>query len=133
MTSPCQCDLAGYCSRFRKQMNENLWRECQANPEYRQRWDERVADGFVGSPGGAGTELAKILEWFGYKKNGNCRCNEHMRNMNRNGTAWCRANLSTIVDWLQEEAREREVLFSRTAASIAIRTAIRRAERLGGV
>jgi hypothetical protein len=54
--------------------------------------------------GGAGTELKKLLSKLGLKPAANCKCNQHIAEMNQMGIAWCTANIDTIVGWLREEA-----------------------------
>ena len=51
--------------------------------------------------------------------------------MDQWGSAGCRQNLDTILDWLQGEARRRGLPFVRLVAKMAVLTAISRAERHG--
>lgn len=65
---------------------------------------------------GPGTELRALLATIGIHPMGeNCRCNEHAREMDRRGPDWCLANLDTLIDWLEAEAKTRPLLgvFSR--------------------
>lgn len=86
-------------------------------------------------PKGPGTELRKILATIGIHPRGvNCKCNEHAAQMDRQGPDWCEANLTEIVDWLEEEAKKRPFagkLFSRTIAKRAVQVAIGRARAQG--
>jgi hypothetical protein len=81
------------------------------------------------SPSGAGTELKRLLQRIGIRATAGCRCHAHVRQMDEQGTAWCRENLPTIVGWLQEEAAGRRLPFAHAAAAALVRLAIRRAER----
>ena len=83
------------------------------------------------SEAGPGTELRKLLHHLGIQPKGfNCKCNEHAREMDRHGPDWCDANMDTILDWLEAEAKSRPIvgiLFSRTVARELVKLAIRRA------
>lgn len=78
----------------------------------------------VQSSGGVGTELARILSWFGFSKEGECKCGQRAAEMDKRGVAWCEANQDTILDWLADSARERGIPFIRFAAGIALKAAI---------
>lgn len=54
---------------------------------------------------GVGTELKKILVWFGeaVKPNVACGCELRAAEMDNRGVAWCNANRRVIVRWLMEE------------------------------
>ncbi len=83
-------------------------------------------------PPGPGTQLKGLLAGYGFAITDDCHCVEHAREMNRRGNQWCRANLDTIVGWLEEEARRRPLakfVFSRLAARRLVLQAIRNAER----
>ena len=81
--------------------------------------------------GGAGTELRKMLGSIGIHPRGEkCKCNEHAREMDRYGPDWCEANIETILDWLEGEAKSRPLvgfLFSRYLARKVVIEAIARA------
>lgn len=83
---------------------------------------------------GPGTRMRKMLARIGIQPKGrNCQCNEHALEMDRRGADWCEANLETIVDWLEAEARKRPlvgILFSRTAARALVKLAISQARSL---
>lgn len=78
---------------------------------------------------GVGTELKRILRRFGITPTPNCPCDERALVMNLEGPQWCRANISIITGWLQEEANNRKLPFSKIAARILIRVAIHKAEK----
>ena len=77
---------------------------------------------------GAGTELRKLLHKIGIEPRGEeCKCNEHMHEMDDNGIEWCEQNIETILDWLEEEAKKRPIvgkLFVRAIAKLIIERAI---------
>ena len=78
---------------------------------------------------GPGTELKKLLGMIGIKSKPTCSCNRRAEMMNHFGAAWCRKNIETIVDWLQEEATKRGLLFLRSPAKMLVKRAITTAER----
>lgn len=52
-----------------------------------------------------GNILAEMLRQKGYTPRG-CRCNEHIAQMNAWGIAGCRENIETIIDWLEQSAKQ---------------------------
>ena len=79
---------------------------------------------------GPGTELAKLLKWFGIKaKEKGCGCKSHAKRMDREGPQWCRDNIETILGWLAVEAKKRKLPFIKQAAKQMVLIAIRRAEK----
>lgn len=74
--------------------------------------------------GGPGTELKKLLAWFGITATGECPCNSRAAKMDSLGSQWVRDNLDTVVGWLEEEADKRgpiiRLAFSRIAAKAAV-------------
>ena len=82
-----------------------------------------------GQRGNAGSELKRLLAKLGIHERATCKCKSRMLMMDRNGNAWCRANVPLIVGWLEEEARERKMLFSRLGATAIVRLAIHYAMR----
>lgn len=79
--------------------------------------------------GGPGTELKSMLKAIGITASPNCSCNARAKTMDEKGIAWCRENVSTIVDWLREEAKKRKLPFIRFPAQRLVLSAIDRAER----
>ena len=60
--------------------------------------------------GGVGTELKKLLSWFGQYPVGDCQCVKHALHMDIHGIKWCQDNVDKVVGWLSEEARKKSVL-----------------------
>lgn len=81
--------------------------------------------------GGPGTELGKLLAWWGIGAEAGCTCKARAALMDRAGVAWCEANIESIADWLEEEAKRRGIVFLRVAAIGLIHLAIRKARRMG--
>ena len=80
------------------------------------------------SSGGAGTELKALLASVGITAKPGCKCNRRAAEMDRLGVDWCRQNIETIVDWLQEEAYSRHLPFIRAAARLLVKRAIAKAD-----
>ncbi len=88
-----------------------------------------VGKASVISGGGAGTELKNLIARFGLKPGLNCKCGQHIREMDTNGVEWCEQNISTIVKWLRGEARRAKLPFMETGAKVLIRRAISKAKK----
>ena len=74
---------------------------------------------------GVGTELTKLLGWFGfYKIPGACNCQLYADAMDVNGVEWCKNSKPIISGWLKEGAEKRGIPFSATLASIAVNRAV---------
>jgi hypothetical protein len=79
---------------------------------------------------GPGTELKAILkDWLGIQAGPNCSCNARARQMDEWGPDICEQNLPTIVGWLEEQAKARNLPFVRFAGEQAVKLAIRRARK----
>ena len=68
---------------------------------------------------GVGTELKRLLEWFGQYPAGNCDCVKHADEMDVRGVAWCECNRGQICKWILEEAQSRGPAVSIAAAMTA--------------
>ena len=80
--------------------------------------------------GGAGTELTKLLKFFGIEATEKgCKCKSRAAKMDKNGIEWCSNNIEKICDWLQEESKKRKLPFLRTAARVIVLRAIRNARK----
>lgn len=115
------CALCGQ-SETSNQTPENTHRNCSIH----------VLDDI--NAGGAGTELHKSLNRFGFEITPDCRCAQRIKAMNERGTKWCRNNVRLIVDWLRQEAKHRNLSVLampgwRAIAKQLILKAIAKAER----
>lgn len=81
--------------------------------------------------GGPGTELKKLLKWFGLVAQSGCSCNERARLMNEWGPDGCEERIDEIVGWLREEAASRNLPFVDAAGRVLVRRAIANARRRG--
>ena len=91
-------------------------------------WPKTDADG---KPCGCGTHLKALLKKIGIVATENCSCNHRAKIMDQQGIAWCKDNIETILDWLNEEATKRELggLFFRPAVKLMVQRAIAKAEK----
>lgn len=79
--------------------------------------------------GGAGTELKNLIGKFGLRPGLNCKCGQHIREMDSKGVEWCAENISTITEWLREEAQRAKLPFTEIGAKLLIRKAIANAKK----
>ena len=74
--------------------------------------------------GGPGTELKKLLAWFGITASGDCSCNSRAAKMDQLGSMWVRQNLDIVTGWLEEKAKSRGgitwMAFSRAASRMLV-------------
>lgn len=78
---------------------------------------------------GPGTELSKLLKWFGISAKPNCPCKRRANAMDMRGCKWCEENFDTIIKWLEEEANNRKLPFVKRAAEMMVNRAIKRARK----
>lgn len=120
-------------------MSRARWRECSGSSVYRNMFvEEARVDRCSGRVFPrqdvqhsclAGTELARLLRWFGLRHRHGCGCRRHAALMDRRGCDWCERNIELIVDWMEEEAGKRRLPFMRAGARRLARLAIRRARK----
>ena len=137
--SNCQCTGPGYCSLLQRDMSEVRWNECKHKPKYfemflkvagKPRTTGSVKPYKTASLGtGPGTELHGMLSRLGMKFSKDCKCNAHIREMNKQGIEWCEENVETIVGWLRDEAARRKIPFVDLIARKFIRMATKRAKK----
>ena len=84
---------------------------------------------FPSKKSGPGTELARLLSWFGIRKKPGCGCYEREFTMDQLGSKWCRENLDVINGWLSEEASRRNIPYSNSIGKTLILAAIAKAEK----
>lgn len=141
MITNCECILAGYCTRHRVYKHQHWVTLCQTRPEYFKQWEEGRGPGHPKQNNpvlvvphimrdGVGTELKVLLAKFGIIAQGGCSCDRRANEMNARGIDWCKSHVSTIVGWLEQEARQRKLPFVKTVGAILVKRAIRNAERV---
>jgi hypothetical protein len=79
---------------------------------------------------GPGTELKKLLSKLGLKPTANCKCAQHIQEMNLKGPDWCEQNIDTIVGWLREEADRAKMPFTAVGAKIIVKRSISKAKKM---
>lgn len=72
---------------------------------------------------GTGTELAKLVSWFG-KKDSRCDCDKHILKMNQWGPYECEKRIETITRWLKRSAIIHKQFYNRIIAMTLIRVAV---------
>lgn len=84
---------------------------------------------------GPGWHLRTLISRLGFRPVAGCKCRQRAELMDRNGTAWCRKNIGTIIGWLKEEhvrskaAGLTRMPWNHLAARAVVELAIRKAER----
>lgn len=73
---------------------------------------------------GVGTELKKLLHWFRIHDEEKCDCKQKAVIMNIWGPDRCLQEIDTIVNWLEEAAKLRNIIFIRMAAVGLVHLAI---------
>lgn len=135
--APCNGCEPGWCARFQKTMSPHLIHLCKTRADYRRIWDKALsnpptpAGGATAKrpEGGPGTNLKKFFARLGFKATTHCKCTQHALEMDVQGPAWCRQNITTILGWLKEESDKQGLPFSETLAAWAVERAIAKAER----
>lgn len=81
-------------------------------------------------PGGAGTELGKLLKKFGIRATPGCGCEAREKLMDAMGVAWVESNLDKLADELVAEAKKRGWIWApKWGARRVIERAVRNAKR----
>lgn len=75
-----------------------------------------------------GTELSNILHKIGINWTSKCKCSDRSTQMNEQGLEWCKDNKDIIIGWMKEEAKKRNLPFSKFLAKKLLNLAIRRVE-----
>ena len=113
---------------FVKDLDNGFWLVDVSHPAY-----PKPRDGWPGGAapcGGPGTELKKLFSrWLGVKATPNCSCNAHALEMDGWGPDACEQNMSTILGWLQEQAKGRGIPFFRYPVERVVLLAISRVRR----
>ena len=78
---------------------------------------------------GPGTELHKLLAFFGVYMRAGCSCRGRMVQMNKWGCNGCEQNIQTIVEWMKEEAAARGLPYPSAVGRMLVRRAIHNARK----
>lgn len=135
----CTCPLAGICSRhgYKKTPREHeICRGIRVSEvtaaKYRRAWEAGTYPGKQSissekpkaSPRGSapkvvetsspyekpGSELTRLISWFGKHASEGCGCRNHARMMDQRGCDWCEQNIETIKGWLAHEASKSKIM-----------------------
>lgn len=79
---------------------------------------------------GVGSQLKKLLGNIGITAGPSCPCHKNAQTMDDNGIDWCEQNISIIVEWMRESARQRRLPFIEYAAKILVKKAIKNARKI---
>lgn len=81
-------------------------------------------------PNGPGSVLSSLLSYVGIKATPNCSCKKRAIEMNERGNDWCEENIDTIIEWLREESRNRNLPFVESIAKLLIIKSIKISRKL---
>lgn len=82
------------------------------------------------NPNHPGTILSKMIKSLGISMTDSCSCKRHALEMNENGNDWCENNIDTIIGWLREEAKRRNLPFMDAIGKIMVNRAIKKSRKL---
>lgn len=83
----------------------------------------------AGTPCLCGTELKRLLSWFGIKEEEGCGCGDRARQMDEMGCDAVESLSPLVIQWMREEATRRGIPFFEPAARAALALAISNARR----
>jgi len=81
-------------------------------------------------PDGPGSILSNMFSFLGIQSTPNCSCKRHAIEMNTNGADWCEQNMDTIIGWLREESKKRNLPFIESVAKMIVNRAIKVSRKL---
>lgn len=81
-------------------------------------------------PNHPGTILSKMIKSVGIQMTDSCSCKRHALEMNDKGNDWCEQNMDTVVGWLREEAKRRNLPFLDTIGKLLVGRAIKKSRKL---
>lgn len=82
------------------------------------------------SPHSPGTVLSKMIKTIGIGMTDSCACKRHALEMNEKGNDWCEQNIDTIVGWLRDEAKRRNLPFIDAIGKLMVNRAIKKSRKL---
>ena len=75
---------------------------------------------------GPGSELKRLFSLMLVGATPECLCHGRARLMDEMGVRWCADNIEYIVDWLEDEAKDRGIPFVRRSAQALVLMSIKR-------
>lgn len=82
------------------------------------------------TPNHPGTVMSKMIKSLGITMTDNCSCKAHAIEMNTKGNDWCEQNIDTIVGWLRDEAKRRNLPFIDAIGKLLVNRAIKKSRKL---
>jgi hypothetical protein len=82
------------------------------------------------NPNHPGTILSKMIKSIGIQMSDSCSCKYHALEMNDRGNDWCESNINTIVGWLRNEAKSRNIPFIDAIGKLLVGRAIKKSRKL---
>lgn len=82
------------------------------------------------NPNHPGTILSKMIKSVGIQMTDSCSCKRHALEMNDYGNDWCESNMDTVVGWLRDEAKKRNLPFIDTIGKLLVGRAIKKSRKL---
>lgn len=82
------------------------------------------------NPNHPGTILSKMIKSVGIQMTDSCSCKRHALEMNDYGNDWCESNLDTVVGWLRDEAKKRNLPFIDAIGKLLVGRAIKKSRKL---
>tara|TARA_B100001778_G_C18527521_1_gene601950 strand:+ start:403 stop:996 length:594 start_codon:yes stop_codon:yes gene_type:complete len=81
-------------------------------------------------PDGPGAILTNMIKSIGIVSSSSCSCRRHAIEMNEKGSDWCEENMSTILSWLKDESKKRNLPFVEAVAKMIVNRAINKSRKL---
>lgn len=81
-------------------------------------------------PNGPGTLLTGMISTLGIKSSSTCSCRRHALEMNDKGPDWCQENIETILSWLKDESKKRNLPYVDAVARVMVNRAINKSRKL---
>lgn len=81
-------------------------------------------------PNGPGSILTNMIKSLGIKSSSSCSCRRHALEMNEKGPDWCEQNIPTIVSWLKDESKKRNLPFVEAVGKMMVNRAIAKSRKL---
>jgi hypothetical protein len=81
-------------------------------------------------PNHPGTIISKMIKSVGIQMTDSCSCKRHALEMNEKGNDWCEQNIDTVVGWLRDEAKRRNLPFLDAIGKLLVGRAIKKSRKL---
>ena len=71
-----------------------------------------------------------MIKSVGIQMTDSCSCKKHALEMNEKGNDWCEQNIDTVVGWLRDEAKRRNLPFLDAIGKLLVGRAIKKSRKL---